>query len=219
MAFAFIGKSARELLALPDDTSAVQDADRVVAVLRTDYERWSRWLVGLAAYLVFIVGLFVAVGMIAAMIAPGVLITGIDIVIVCVSLVVAAVSGWMLVRLWLTGRRMLRAAVAWMRLPYARGARARGTGGWVSARTVNFEPRIFVRVMTASLALLVAVAGIALFIRDVVEGTNALSVAALIIGVVSLASGLGQAGGVMRLVSGASEADPVWVRIRGMFRA
>lgn len=219
MAFAMIGERARAHLALPDETSAVLSADSTVAVLRADYERWSRWLMGLAAYALAVVGSFGAVGMIVTMLRPGMRVSVVDVVVVIIALAVAAAGVWLLVRLWLSGRRMLRAATAWMRLPYIRGARARSTRGWVLARTTNFEPRIFIRLVTVSLALLMAVSGIALFFRGVVEGFDVSSVAALVVGLISLASGLGQAGGVMRLVSGMSEADPLWVRLRSLFRS
>ena len=219
MAFAMIGERARAHLALPDDNSAVLSADSTVAVLRADYERWSRWLLGLAAYALAVLGSFVAVAMIGTMLQPGIRVDVFDFVVVIIALAIAGVGLWLLVRLWLSGRRMLRPATAWMRLPYARGARARSTRGWVLARTTNFEPRIFIRLVTVSLALLMAVSGVALFIRGVVEGIDPFSVAALVVGLISLASGLGQAGGVMRLVSGMSEADPLWVRLRSLFRS
>ena len=219
MAFAMIGEQARAHLALPDATSSVIRADATVAVLRADYERWSRWLMGLVAYVLAVAGAFLAVGMIVTMVRPGMRVAVSDVVIVIIALAIAGTGVWMLVRLWLSGRQLTRAAAAWMRLPYLRGARARSTRGWVHARTTNFEPRIFVRLVTVSLALLMAVSGIALFFRGVVEGYDVMSVAALVVGLISLASGLGQAGGVIRLVSGMSEADPLWVRLRSQFRA
>ena len=54
------------------------------------------------------------------------------------------------------------------------------------ARTTNFEPPIFARLVTVSLALLVAVSGIALFIRGIVEGFDMTTVAALVVGLISL---------------------------------
>lgn len=209
-----IGERARARLALPDQTSAVLQADSTAEVLRADYERWSRWLLGLVAYVLAVSGSFIGVGVGVSMTAPGVRATGFDIVMVVIMLAIAGVGVWMLVRLWHSGRQLTRAAAAWMRLPYTRGVRARGAGGWVLARTTNFEPPIFARLVTVSLALLVAVSGIALFIRGIVEGFDMTTVAALVVGLISLASGLGQAGGVMRLISGMSEADPLWVRLR-----
>ena len=75
------------------------------------------------------------------------------------------------------------------------GGAGPGRRGWALARTTNFEPPIFARLVTVSLALLVAVLGIALFIRGIVEGFDMTTVAALVVGLISLASGLGQAGG------------------------
>jgi hypothetical protein len=79
---------------------------------------------------------------------------------------------------------------------------------------VNFEPRVFVRIVTATLALLIAVGGIALFVRDLIEGPTSMTAAAATVGIVGAVSGIGQIGGVMRIVSGLSERDPLWVRIR-----
>ncbi|WP_395244122.1 hypothetical protein ACGGZK_18670 [Agromyces sp. MMS24-K17] len=83
------------------------------------------------------------------------------------------------------------------------------------ARTVNFEPPIFARLVTAALAFLCSVSGIAILVRDLVEGAfGGFSAAAGLIGLLALACGVGQAGGVIRIVSGVSEGDPLWARLR-----
>jgi hypothetical protein len=46
---------------------------------------------------------------------------------------------------------------------------------------------------------------------------TSMTAAAAVVGVIALVAGVGQVGGVMHLVSGLSEADPLWVRIRSAF--
>lgn len=55
MAFRLIGDKARAQLALPEETSGGERSDIIVAALRADYERWSRWLLGLVAYITAVV--------------------------------------------------------------------------------------------------------------------------------------------------------------------
>ena len=116
-----IGERARARLALPDQTSAVLQADSTAEVLRADYERWSRWLLGLVAYVLAVAGSFIGVGVGVSMTAPGVRATGFDIVMVVIMLAIAGVGVWMLVRLWHSGRQLTRAAAAWMRRLHAGG--------------------------------------------------------------------------------------------------
>jgi len=223
--FRLIGDRAQAHLSMPDDSSSAAGADSIVAVLRSDYERWTRWLVGIIAYMIAVIGILFSVALMAFLVqseGPA-LERMVGVVTVVIALGMTIGGAWVLAKLWLSGRRMLRTAVAWMRLPYTRGVRARTASGWLSARTTNLEPRIFARILTSSLSLLVAISGIAVFIRDVVTGEIAgdmgyLAVAMLLIGLVSLAAGLAQLGGVMRLVSGVAEGDPLWVFLRGKNR-
>lgn len=215
MPFALILPASRPLIAEAgaDDARPVE-ADRAAAALRADFERWSRWGLGILGFALAAAGSFVAVGLIETVRMLGGTPAGVDLVAIVVAVVIALAGIALLGLLWWSGRRLLSAATWWMRLPYTRGGRQRRAGGWLQARTVNFEPRVFVRIATASLALLIAVGGIALFVRDLIEGTTSMTAAAGVAGVIAALAGIGQIGGVIRIVSGLSERDPLWVRIR-----
>ncbi|MEV4738172.1 MULTISPECIES: hypothetical protein [unclassified Microbacterium] len=219
MAFAFVLPASRPLL----DTAGSQgarpvDADRAASALRADYERWSRWGLGLLAFVLAALGLLVAVGMVGTIAMLGGVPAVFDVVVIVVAAGVAATGVSVLVALWRSGRRMLHAASWWMRLPYTHGGRQRRAAGWLQARTVNFEPRVFARITTATLALLLGLAGVSLLIRDLVTAWTSVTAAFGAIGMLALVSGCAQFGGVLRLVSALSEADPLWVRIRSTFR-
>ncbi|UPL14639.1 hypothetical protein [Microbacterium galbinum] len=215
MPFALILPASRPLIAeAGSDDARPVEADRAAAALRADFERWSRWGLGILGFALAAGGAFVAVGLIETVRMLGGTPAGSDLVAIVVAVVVALAGVALLVLLWWSGRRLLSAAAWWMRLPYTRGGRQRRAGGWLQARTVNFEPRVFARIVTATLALLIAVGGIALFVRDLIEGPTSMTAAAATVGIVGAVSGIGQIGGVMRIVSGLSERDPLWVRIR-----
>ncbi|MCK2029585.1 hypothetical protein [Microbacterium galbinum] len=215
MPFALILPASRPLIAeAGSDDARPVEADRAAAALRADFERWSRWGLGTLGFALAAGGAFVAVGLIETVRMLGGTPVGSDLVAIVVAVVVALAGVALLVLLWWSGRRLLSAATWWMRLPYTRGGRQRRAGGWLQARTVNFEPRVFARIVTATLALLIAVGGIALFVRDLIEGPTSMTAAAATVGIVGAVSGIGQIGGVTRIVSGLSERDPLWVRIR-----
>lgn len=206
MAFAFISEPARVRLT---EGTASAGGRAAFEVLRRDYQRWSRWGMGMAAYLLALGGSFIAVGFGGALLAPGVPAGPADLVVVVLAAAVAGVGVWLLVRLARSGATVLRAASAAMRSDAGR-PRARG---WLEARTVNFDPPIFVRIVSATLALMIGIAGVALFIHGVTVGVDAMSAAALAIGMLSLAAGAGQAGGVMHLVAALAHRDPLWLRL------
>lgn len=220
MAFAFILPSSREHL-VTDGSPRVRpvDADRAATALRADFERWSRWGVGLLGFVLAALGLLVALGMVGTIAMLGGVPGALDVVVVVVAAALAAAGIAVLVALWRSGRRMLRAASWWLRFPYTHGGRQRRPAGWVQARSVNVEPKVFTRIATASLALLLGVAGVSLVIRDLVTGWTSMTAAFGAIGVLALIVGCVQLGGVLRLVSALSEGDPLWVRIRSAFRS
>lgn len=194
--------------------SRLGEADRAVAVLRADAGRWSRWVLGVGAFGAAVVGVFVAVGVVGAIIDLG-RAGPLDVGVVLAALALALAGLTVLVRLARSGRRLTRAAAAWLRAPYAAGLRSPDAAGWVRARTVNLEARVLARLATGALALLVGVAGVALTARDLVQGMSALTGAAAAVGAIGLASGAGQLAGVLRIVAALGEADPLWVRLRG----
>lgn len=218
MAFTLIRPDSRPWLGGPADEVTVAQADRVALLLRGDYERWSRWALGVAAFVVTAIGVFVAVGMIDAIVQLGRPPALVDLLVTVVAAILAVVGAAVLVRLWRTGRALTTSAGAWLRAPFRSGSRQRGAGGWVQARTVYLEPRNLVRLLTSSLAFLTAIFGIAVLVRDLAAGAvGGLSAAAGLIGLMALACGLGQAGGVLRIGSGVAEGDPLWHRIRSVF--
>ncbi|WP_370614582.1 hypothetical protein [Mumia sp. Pv 4-285] len=195
------------------------DADRAAGQLRADYERWSRWALGLGGFVSAAGGLFTAVGVVTTAYALDRGVALIDVVAVTIAGAVGLAGTAVLVMLWRSGRRLTRGAAQWIRVPYLLSGRSRTARGWLKARTVNVEPRILVRLATSTAALLLAVAGISAAVRDVVTETSTVTYAAAAVGVLALLSGLGQLGGVLRIVSGLGEADPLWHRIRTSFRA
>lgn len=218
MAFALIRPESRPFLdaARSADARPV-DADRAAAALRSDFERWSRWSLGVLGFVLAVGGLFVAVGLSETVRMLGGVPQVVDLAAIVISALIGLGGIALLIALWWSGRRLLSAVSWWLRLPYVEGGRQRRAGGWLRARTVNFEPRVFVRIVSGTLALLLAVGGIALFVRDLTEQVTSMTAASATVGVIALAVGIGQIGGVMRLVSGVAEADPLWVRIRTAF--
>lgn len=219
MAFTLIRPDSRPWIggATADDVT-VAEADRVALLLRGDYERWSRWAFGLACFVATALGGFVAVGMVDAIAQLGGPPSLVDLVVTGVAVILAGAAGVGLARLWLTGRALTTSAASWLRAPFRLGSRQRRPGGWVQARTVYLEPRNLVRLLTSSLAFLTAIFGTAAAVRDLVAADiSGLSVAAGMIGLIALACGLGQAGGVLRIGSGVAERDPIWHRIRSPF--
>ena len=214
MGFTLIRAESRRWIADAEAENTIADAaSTAAAALRSDYERWSRWWVGLGSYLLAAVGAFFLLGLTAEIIAASVAPGFVDVAVLILAAAAAVFGCIMLVQLWLSGRRLITATARWIRLPYRSGAQQRRGGGWIAARTVNFEPRVFIRIVSASLALLAAVFGIALLGRGIAEG-DAFALGFGVIGVISLLGGIGQAGGVMRLVAAIGEGDPLWVRLR-----
>ena len=68
--------------------------------------------------------------------------------------------------------------------------------------------------MTGPVDRQLAIGGIALAVRDFGTAVTPFSSAVAVVGVISAISGVGQLGGVMRIVSGAAAQDPLWARIR-----
>lgn len=218
MAFELILPASRPWIDVPSGGKAVAEADRVAVMLRADYERWSRWALGLVCFGGSALGVFVVGGMLDAIVALGGGGAPVDVVVIVIAAVVALAGAVGLVRLWQTGRTLTRAATEWLRLPYRHGGRTRRGGGWVLARTTNFDPPIFARLTTAALAFLLAIGGVALALRDLAAGAFVgLSATASLVGIIALVCALGQAGGVVRIVSGVSEGDPLWHRLRSAF--
>ncbi len=219
MAFAMIRPESRPFLdsaSVPHASSEDADtADTAVTALRSDYERWSRWGLGVLGFVLAIAGCFVAVGLAETLRMLGGTPHWLDLAMLAAVAAIGLLGCVLLAALWRSGRRLVAGASAWQRAPYADGRRSRSATGWLRARTVNLEPRILVRLISATVALLIGVGGIALAIRDLTDHFTSLTVASAVAGVIAVSAGVGQAGGVMRLVSGIAAGDPLWAGNRG----
>lgn len=216
--FVFIRLESRQWLeSARTEGASPAFAGRAATALRADYERWARWALGVVAYLLAVVGALLVGGAIHVAQASGT-VTAVETLLGASGLILGAIGTFLLIRLWVTGRQLTAATSWWLRLPYVTGVRQRRAGGWLDARTVNFEPRIFVRLMTCSVTFLLGISGWAVVGRDVANGLTGLSLAFLLLGVLSVSCLLGQAGGVVRVVSGLAEGDPLWVRLRDLMR-
>ncbi|PRI12144.1 hypothetical protein [Leucobacter massiliensis] len=212
MGFTFILPSSRRLLTsgIRDRRSEGTAAARADA-FRRDYERWSRWGLGLAAFLVTIPAGFVATGLAGAIEAAGSS-DPIDIVVVGAAALLCIAGGATLFALWRSGRLLARAACEELRAIYSEGWRSPSPWGWAQVRLLNGEPRIFVRLVTGTLALMLAVGGFAVAARDLAAGETMFTLPSLLVALCSACSGLGQLGGVMRIVRGMSAGDPIAAR-------
>ena len=184
MAFSFVRPESETWLARIGSGDVVPyDATRAVTALRADYERWSRWGLGVLAYALTVIGVFMTLVMIDALLAWTGPVSVVDVIVVAIAVGMSGVGS---------------------------------ARGWVQARIVNLEPPLLARLITAVMAFLLAVFGIALLVRGILEGEDiALAIAAGLVGLISLAAGCVQTGGVMRIVQGFAAADPVSRRTFG----
>ena len=218
MPLELIRSETMPLLDRDPENAGAGDAQRSAATVRTDYERLSRWGLGLGAGVAVELGIFVLAGMVDAVGAVGA-VSQLDVMVMLVAVLLAVGGGAVLMALWASGRRLSRSAQRWLRRSHEASGLPRTAVGWLGARIVNIELRVFLRIATASLAVLTGIGGVALFGRDLADGgLTALSVGALVMGLVALAAGCGQMGGVLRHVTGLAAADPVWAALRGADR-
>lgn len=216
MAFWITDKAQEWVEAAESETGHSTDAVWASKLLSDDLMRWSRWWLGLAAFVVAFVAAAVAgsFGMMSLVDAPGG--TGEVIVVLAVAVVafvVLVVTSIVLWRLHRSGRRLARSLRWWL----ARRAYAvpnQGFAGWVAPRAALFNPAVFVRVLTATLAGLVGIFGFSMIGYSVTENA-VLLISAVLWGVLGTACCIGQLGGVMRLVAGLGDADPIWSRVQG----
>lgn len=215
MMFRFIQPASRPLLS-PADGSTPPPQPQAVArrQLDRDYRRWTRLLVGAVGLTLAVFGTFVGFGMPFS----GVALTPVDVAIGIVGSLTGVAGVWIIVRPHLSGRALLKALAWWTAEPYRTGAARASAAGWFAARTVNFEPPIFARIVTSSILGLFGIFAVSTLALPTPPGAANLAPAGVSIGVILLATSAGQMGGVMHLVSGRAVADPVWMRIRGAFK-
>jgi hypothetical protein len=200
------------------EKEAGQAADAVWAsqLLSDDLMRWSRWWLGLGAFVVAFVagGLAGALGTTLVVDRPAEAgaVAGMSGVLVVTA---AALAGCTVVlwRLHRSGRRLARALRWWLALR-ADAVPDQGFAGWVAPRAVLMKPAVFVRVLTATISGLIGIFGFS-SIGYAASDATVLLVALVLWGVLGVACTVGQMGGVVRLVNGLGDADPVWSRLRG----
>lgn len=214
VSFEFIQSASRPFLRTPPPAGEVRPSGNPRRQLRADYQRWSRLGIGAIGVVLSASGALFAVGITFS----GVRLTAFDIIVVVIGLVFFVVGAWLLIRLHLSGRAVLTALAWWTAETYRSGASARSAAGWAQARTVNYEPPIFVRITASSLLGLFGLMGICMLWYPVEPGELDLRAAMIAVGIILTLTSIGQMGGVMRLVSGLAEADPLWTRIRDAFR-
>lgn len=214
MGFEFVQSASRPFLVTPAPADTAHPIGNPRRQLRADYQRWSRLLAGMIGLLLSLFGVIAAIGIPFS----GARLTAFDIAMAVVGILTAGIGFWILIRLHRSGRALLKALSWWTSEPYRRGTAARSAAGWTQARTVNFESPIFGRITTSSLLGLFGLLGICTIWYPTEPGMFDVRPAMVAAGIVCVLTSIGQMGGVMRLVSGIAEADPLWVRIRDAFR-
>lgn len=202
----------------PIEVAHPGDAGRAQRDLRRDYGRLSRWALGFVGTLLAGAAALGVALAIELTVGPGARDAAYLLGMAAVITLTAA-SGWggitLLVLLHRSGRRLARALAFWTALPYRRGDRPRTREGWFDARVVNFEPDILLRIMSASFAGLGAIfAGAMVYYCTVIDPFPSLAVTGALWTVLLAGVAVCAMGGVMRVVSGFGEADPLWVRLR-----
>ena len=191
------------------------EADAAANELYADYARWGRLGWGVLAYLMVVLGL-VCLGVILDLVD---VIQRVDEAVVFAAVGIggaglAAAGGIMLHRLWRSGRALSRAIAWWLRLPYRLGERQRHFSGYAAPRVAIYKPPLLVRIVLSALTFLVGVMGVSTLAFPGRSEMPATTVIFVVLGVLSLLCAGGQMSGVMRIISGVGEQDPLWGRIR-----
>lgn len=192
----------------------LQHINASAQVTRDDYGRWSRWLlslVGTAGLTVALLLLTVSISTarddsMMQTLAESMLLIAMG---AALSLIPAGLSGWLLIALHRSGRRLARAAGFWASHAYRTGQRLPERRDWFVVRYAVFAPDLFSRLLTVALAGLVAVFAASVFVRALMTGGNSgFAPGALMIALLYLGVGLGQFGGVQRIQNGLLARDP-----------
>lgn len=125
MALAFIRVASRPLLTVgeagePAAPAGPAAADRTAAALRADYERCSRWALGVVRFVAVAGGMLLAGGLVATGVAMGV-VTPDTVIVIAIAVGIGLAGAALLVALWRSGRALTRAASFWLRAPYLAG--------------------------------------------------------------------------------------------------
>ncbi|MWB98272.1 hypothetical protein [Agromyces seonyuensis] len=209
MTFRFLLPESRPLVDVdyPDGPGNLPQQTRA---LRRDYGRASRLFVGIGATLGFGIALLVLGGALD-LVATGGALLGVPFGLV--GLGGAVVTGWLLLGLHRSGRRLARALASRYRSTYGPEHRG-GLGDAGLARYFVFEPFLFWRIALASITLLGAIMllSIAGFMPEQSAAGRLLSGA---YGLVLLVAGCGLFGGTFRVNAAHSRRDPVQRRLWG----
>ncbi|TCC17905.1 hypothetical protein [Kribbella sindirgiensis] len=206
-----LDKSAEWVAGAESETGQSSDAVWASQLLSDDLMRWSRWWLGLGAFVVafFAAGTAGTLGMLLVLDGsddegPVVVVVG----ILVVAVATLAGCGVVLWRLHRSGRRLARALRWWLGLR-AVAVPSRGFAGWLAPRAVLFKPVVFVRVLTATLSGLIGIFGLSMIGYSLTQEAMLL-LASILWGLLGTACCVGQLGGVMRLVCGLADDDPLW---------
>lgn len=187
------------------------EADAAAARTRRDYGRISRWLWGLLGTAGTATAILLVSGAVNMATADGDAFTAAASagILLVVALVPGIPSGWLLVSLHRSGRRLARAAGHWVSLPYRRGLRAPTNADWFAVRFLGFSADLFLRLSTSALAGLATIFAASVAVRSLVVGAPAWELAlwlgwALLFVLVCV----GQFGGVQRIQNGYLARDP-----------
>ncbi|MFF2276654.1 hypothetical protein [Agromyces sp. NPDC058126] len=206
MAFRLVLDDSRPLLD-DDSTDSTAPLRRQVDVLRADYGRASRLLLGIAATIVLVVVIFIVTGLIVAV--------GLEnafaVVFALPFAAIGAAAAWLLVELHRSGRRLSIALADRLTVVHEGGD---SIGDVILARTFVFEPFVFWRIAASSLALLFGIMlGSMAFAPT--PGDTAIRIAVGAIGALLIVVGCGVFGGVFRVNRAHARRDPVQRRILG----
>lgn len=216
MAFQFVQPASLPLIAAAEAGETKTGWDLAARTLRADYERWSRWGMGWAAYAMTIIGILVTVTGIAGLLA-GDNSAGDRVAVLALSVIFAAPmggGGYLLWRLHRSGRALSRAAARWLRYPYEIGVRRPTLRGWYEPRLVNYEPAFLARIINSALAALMGISGITAALWGPTSDLPGIDVAFGAVGVVSVCCAAGQFGGIQRIVNALAMRDPIWRFLR-----
>lgn len=203
----------------PEEPLSLQHIDTAAKVTRNDYGRWSRWILGLIGTAGLTIAILLSTLSVATALndsttqntAESIIIVGIGAIL---GLIPAILSGWLLVALHRSGKRLARAAGFWSGYAYRTKQRLPERRDWFTVRFAVFSPDLFLRIITSALAGLVSSFAVSIFVRALATGDDSgFAPSALMIALLYISVGLGQFGGVQRIQNGLLIRDP-WALFR-----
>lgn len=177
---------------------AVGEAPHAAQALRDDYGRWSRWCLGVSAFIVLLASAAAGLAPFARwLLSPAVELTLLEGLIAGVSIALAVSSAIVLWQLHHSGRRLTRALAWWTGL-LSRSGEARDADPAIDAP-------VLARIVSGTVAAIVAIAAIVgVFWPGAFDG--ALAGALPVWAVAGALCAVGQLGGAARVMRGAAAA-------------